>query len=103
MRTGDVTGVSVQWGSVMKRWLGVRTIVAAVALFAAVLGILAMVPDTEAALGLCTYFSAPNKRTVVGQRGTDCCGVPVSWGIVTPYRTCEQIYCLDIWCPPPIE
>ena len=85
----------------MKRLLGIRTIVDAVALVAGDLGVLATLPATEAFLGICTYYSAPNYQTVVGQRGTDCCGNPVSWGIVTNYRRCEQVYC--IWCPPPTE
>ena len=58
---------------------------------------------TDAFLGVCTYYQTAAKKQVVGQRGTGCCGEVISWGVVTPYRTCEQIYCLDVWCPPPTE
>ena len=83
----------------MKRFLTVRSVVLAVTVLAGVVGLLAALPDTEAFAGICTYYSGPDQQTVVGQRGTDCCGEPVNWGVVTPYRTCEQVYC--VWCPPP--
>ena len=70
---------------------------------ATAIGFLAVLPQAEAFLGVCTYYSGPNYKTVVGQRGTGCCGEPISWGIVTQYRRCEQVYCLDIWCGPPTE
>ena len=92
-----------RWGIVMKRVLSLRMLVAVVALSAMALGILATLPQAEAFLGVCTYYSTAKMKTVVGQRGTGCCGESVNWGIVTPYRTCEQIYCLDVWCPPPTE
>ena len=86
----------------MKRWLGVRSVIATAALVAAVVGFLAVLPEAQAFAGICTYYSNPSKTTVVGQRGSDCCGNPVNWGIVTQYRTCEgPVYC--IWCPPPSE
>ncbi len=87
----------------MKRLAGIRSAIAALAVIAAGLGVFAVFSDAEAFLGVCTYYSAPNKRTVVGQQGVGCCGERISWGVVTPYRTCEQVYCLDIWCPPPTE
>ena len=87
----------------MKRLLGARAAIAALALGAAVLGFVAVLPEAEAFLGVCTYYSNTKYKTVVGQRGTGCCGETVSWGDVTPYRKCEQIYCLDVWCPPPSE
>ena len=86
----------------MKRVLGVRSVIAAAVLVAAVVGVLAVLPEAEAFAGICTYYSNASKTQVVGQRGADCCGNPVNWGIVTAYRTCEgPVYC--IWCPPPTE
>jgi hypothetical protein len=58
-------------------------------------------PTTDAFGGICTYYSNAQKTTVVGQRGSDCCGNPVSWGQITPYRECHVEYC--VWCPPPSE
>lgn len=87
----------------MKRFR-IKLAVAALALFSAVAIYVSTMPTTEAiAGGLCTYYQTAAKKTVVGQRGTGCCGEPVNWGIITQYRTCEQIYCLDVWCPPPTE
>jgi hypothetical protein len=83
----------------MKRFLSLRTMIAAVTLTAGLLGLLAALPNTEAFQGVCTYYSGPNYRTAVGARGTGCCGETISWGIITPYRQCGQIYCLDVWCP----
>ena len=83
-----------------------QKIQAAVAALALVTGIgvyMSTVPQADAFLGVCTYYQTAAKQTVVGQRGTGCCGEPVNWGIVTPYRTCEQIYCAGVWCPPPTE
>lgn len=87
----------------MKRLTSVRSAIAALALIAAALGVFAVFSQAEAFLGVCTYYSNAKKRTVVGQRGTGCCGEVISWGDVTQYRTCEQVYCLDVWCPPPTE
>ena len=61
------------------------------------------IPEARAFLGVCTYYKTAAMKTVVGQRGTGCCGETVSWGVVTAYRTYEQIYGLDVWCPPPTE
>jgi hypothetical protein len=57
------------------------------------------VPRAEAILGVCTYYSDATFTTVVGARGTGCCGEVVNWGIITPYRKCQNIYCLDVICP----
>ncbi len=89
----------------MKQPVGARRAVIAAAAFALLVGIgayLVTLPTADAFAGICTYYDTPAKQNVVGQRGTDCCGEPVNWGIVTPYRTCEgQVYC--VWCPPPSE
>lgn len=76
----------------------------AVLLFAAVGGVLAFVasaPSAEAIAGpgLCTYYSDATYTTVVGARGTGCCGAVISWGTTTPYRRCGIVYCLDVICP----
>ena len=60
-----------------------------------------LTPSVDAFGGLCTYYSNASHTTVVGQRGSDCCGNPVSWGIITQHRECYVEYC--IWCPPPTE
>ena len=87
----------------MKRVLNVRLFIAAVTLAVALVGLFAALPETQAFVGVCTYYNNAKHQQVVGQRGTGCCGESVNWGIVTAYRTCGQIYCLDIWCPPPTE
>lgn len=85
----------------MKRWYSVRAAIAAIALLIAIGAYVATLPQADAFAGICTYYETAAKTNVVGQRGTDCCGEPVNWGVVTPYRTCEQVYC--VWCPPPTE
>lgn len=76
------------------RW----TIVAAFLVLLATLA--ALVPqDAEAIQGVCAYYSDATFTTVVGARGTGCCGSVINWGITTPYRRCEQIYCPDVVCP----
>ena len=87
----------------MKRILSVRSAIFAVVMIAAILGTLTAFTETEAFLGVCTYYSNAKYKSVVGQRGTGCCGESINWGQVTEYRKCEQLYCLDVWCPPPTE
>jgi hypothetical protein len=90
-------------GKSMKRILRVQVAIAALALLVGICAYVTTLPQAKAFLGVCTYYQTAAMKKVVGQRGTGCCGEPVSWGVVTPYRTCEQIYCLDVWCPPPTE
>jgi hypothetical protein len=91
-------------GEVMKRWFSVRVVVGAIALLVGLSVYVSTLPVTEAiANGVCTYYATAAKKKAVGQRGAGCCGEPINWGVVTPYSTCERIYCLDIWCPPPAE
>jgi len=85
----------------MKRMLNVRLVIVALLIVAGVGMFALLTPTAQAALGLCTYYSNAQKTAVVGQRGTDCCGNPVSWGRITPYKECHVEYC--IWCPPPTE
>ena len=84
----------------MKRFQRVQLAIAAFALIVGIGAYMTTIPKAEAFVGVCTYYETAAKKKVVGQRGTGCCGEPVNWGVVTAYRTCGQIYCLDIWCPP---
>lgn len=60
----------------------------------------ALVPQiAEAIQGVCFYYSDATYTTVVGARGTGCCNKPINWGVVTPYRRCETLYCPDVVCP----
>ena len=77
----------------------VRFAFAALALVAVVGTFVLLSPATSAApKGLCTYYNNAQHAQVVGQRGVDCCGSPVSWGVVTQFKYCAVEYC--IWCPP---
>jgi len=89
----------------MKRMRSVKVAIAALVVVAGVVGYLALLPEPKAmpSPGVCTYYSNAKFRTVVGQFGTGCCGEVISWGVITPYRRCEQVYCLDVWCGPPTE
>ena len=78
----------------------------AIALLALVLGAAAYVttvPDASAVIivgpGVCTYYSSNKFKTVVGARGTGCCGAVINWGVTSPYVRCEQLYCTDQICP----
>ena len=63
------------------------------------LTLLASASGTEAApQGLCTYYNNDQHSQIVGQRGKDCCGKPVSWGSTSSFVECHQEYC--VWCPP---
>ena len=63
----------------------------------------ALMPSSEAVViagpGVWIYYNNAAQHTVVGARGTGCCGVPINWGITTPYKKFERIYCLDVICP----
>ena len=73
----------------------------------AVLAVLAVVylatPKAEAIVfpgpGVCTYYADAKYKKVVGAKGTGCCGAVIDWGIVTPYKKCEIVYCPDVVCP----
>ena len=89
----------------MKRIFTVKLAIAAFVMAIGAVTYLSLVPETRAIFfnGVCTYYSSSKYKTVVGQFGTGCCGETIGWGTITPYRKCEQIYCLDVWCPPPTE
>jgi Family of unknown function (DUF6289) len=48
---------------------------------------------------VCAYYSDATFTTVVGARGTGCCGQPISWGITTQYVRCEELLCPQVVCP----
>lgn len=87
----------------MKRVRTVQLAVTTIALLAGIGAYMTTIPTAEAFIGVCTYYQNANMKKVVGQRGTGCCGEPINWGSVTPYKTCEQVYCADVWCGPPTE
>jgi hypothetical protein len=48
---------------------------------------------------VCAYYSDATFTTVVGARGTGCCGHVINWGITTPFKKCERLLCPDVICP----
>jgi hypothetical protein len=90
---------------IMKRLLIVRVAIAAFVLAVGALAYMALLPQPAAMFtpGVCTYYSSAKYKTVVGQRGSGCCGETISWGDVTAYRRCEQMWCTDVVCPDPTE
>ena len=89
----------------MKRILNFKVAIAAIAVVIGVSGYLAFLPQPRAMFtpGVCTYYSSAKYKVVVGQRGSGCCGETISWGDVTAYRRCEQMWCTDVVCPDPAE
>ena len=81
----------------------VRIAIAVFALLVGVAAYVSSVPEAEAIIivgpGVCTYYSGPNYKNVVGARGTGCCGSVISWGVTSPYVRCERLYCTDQICP----
>lgn len=80
-----------------------RWIVALVLLASAgtALAFLVPAPTAEAIAGpgICTYYSNSSYTTVVGARGTGCCGAVIHWGVTSAFKRCEVLYCLDVLCP----
>ena len=76
--------------------------IALVAVLAAVLSI-PFLQSAEAVIiagpYVCAYYSDATYTTVVGARGTGCCGAVINWGITTPYVQCQKLYCPDVLCP----
>jgi hypothetical protein len=85
--------------------LVVRIAIASFVIGIAALAYLALLPQPKAMFtpGVCTYYSSNKYRTVVGQRGSGCCGETISWGSVTEFRRCEQMWCTDVVCPDPTQ
>jgi hypothetical protein len=60
----------------------------------------ASLPKAGASGGyVCSYYSDATYRTVVGSRGTGCCGEPINWGVTTAYKKCRVLICTDQICP----
>ena len=80
---------------------GVNLLVLTVAVAAIVIAALAYATPSTAGVGpnVCSYYSNATYKTVVGARGTGCCGTVISWGITTPYKKCQVIYCTQAICP----
>jgi len=80
-----------------------RILIALCALVVGAGAYLSTVPDAEAIIipgpGVCAYYNNKHFQTVVGARGTGCCGAVINWGIITPFRRCEPLYCTDQICP----
>jgi hypothetical protein len=83
-----------------------KTVRIAIALLALVVGVAAYVsavPDAGAIViagpNICAYYSNGSYTTVVGARGTGCCGSVINWGVTTSFKRCERIYCTDQICP----
>lgn len=85
----------------MKRTTAGRIVAASLVLVAGAMAYMTLLPEPKAmpSPGVCTYYSSSKYKTVVGQRGTGCCGEIISWGSVTAYRKCDTVYCLDVLCP----
>ena len=89
----------------MKKVTGVRVVIGALAIAFSAATYVALLPAPKAMFtpGVCTYYSTNKYKVVVGQQGSGCCGETISWGTITPYRKCEQMWCLDVVCPNPTE
>jgi hypothetical protein len=86
----------------MKRFLLNKRVLLAVLVAVIAVGIyVAAMPkaDAIAGPGVCTYYGDAKYKTVVGARGTGCCGEVISWGVTSKYMKCERLYCLDVLCP----
>jgi hypothetical protein len=63
---------------------------------------LATLPESDAVIvtgpGVWVYYSNASYTTVVGARGTGCCGSVINWGITTKFKKFERIYCTDQEC-----
>lgn len=61
---------------------------------------IASLPKSDAVGGqVCAYYSNASYTTVVGARGSGCCGSVINWGVITPYRKCQTLYCTQQVCP----
>ena len=86
----------------MKRFLFNKKVLLAVLLAVICVGIyVAAMPKADALAGpsICTYYSDAKYKTVVGARGTGCCGEVISWGVTSKYVKCQIIYCPMNLCP----
>lgn len=81
----------------------VRVLVAIAVVAVGVAIFVASMPKTDAIViagpNVCAYYSDGTYTTVVGARGTGCCGSVINWGITTQWKKCQKIYCTDQICP----
>ena len=85
----------------IRSFLSAKMIVAALFVLVGGAIYIASLPKSDAVAGpaVCTYYSNAKYKTVVGARGTGCCGEVISWGVTSAYKKCEVLYCTDQICP----
>jgi hypothetical protein len=80
-----------------------RVLLAALVLTLGAAVYMATIPRSDAVIvagpGVWNYYSNGNYTTIVGARGTGCCGEVISWGVTTKWKKFERLYCLDVVCP----
>ena len=99
-------GLAERGGTRMKHvraLLSHRVILAVLVLTACAAVYMATLPKSDAIIvsgpGVWVYYSNGTYTTVVGARGTGCCGEVISWGVTTKWKKWERLYCLDVLCP----
>lgn len=84
----------------IRAFLNAKFVAAALVILASGAIYIASLPKTDAvSLGVCTYYSSKTYKTVVGARGTGCCGSVINWGVTSAYKKCETLNCTDQICP----
>jgi hypothetical protein len=88
----------------MRRFRSLLSAKILIPVFAVALGAViyvASLPKADALIGpgVCTYYSNATYKTVVGARGTGCCGTVINWGVTSKYVRCETLRCTDQICP----
>jgi len=84
----------------IRSFMTAKVLVAALIVLVGAAVYVASLPKSDASGGLvCAYYSNSSYTTVVGARGNGCCGSVINWGIVTPYKKCQTMYCTDQICP----
>lgn len=81
-----------------------KLVVAALMTLVLAVGIVALATTPAQAIfiggpGVTVYYNNAAHSTVIGARGTGCCGEIISWGSTSKYYTFERLYCLDVVCP----
>jgi uncharacterized protein DUF6289 len=82
----------------LRPWI-VRCCTVAVFVLAVIAAVTFLPTSADAFAGVCSYYSDATYTTVVGARGTGCCGAVINWGVVTPYKRCQTLLCPDVVCP----
>jgi hypothetical protein len=85
----------------VRAYVNAKLVIAALVVLAAGAIYIASLPKSDALAGpsVCTYYSSATYKTVVGARGTGCCGTVINWGVTTAYKKCNVVYCTDQICP----